>query len=95
MPPHGASLLADITNDGLVTMKDFAAQALYWMTAQSRQPGDLNRDGLVNAADLVLLAEDWLKQKSGPPAADLPIEIEAKAWDFDGLVSKISELVTN
>jgi len=75
IPPHGASLLADITNDGLVTMKDFAAQALYWMTAQSRQlvwaepaeawPGDLNRDGLVDAADLVLLAEDWLKQRSG------------------------------
>jgi len=65
MPPHGASLLADITNDGLVTMKDFAAQALYWMTAQSTQPGDLNRDGLVNAADLILLADDWLKQKSG------------------------------
>jgi len=65
MPPHGASLLADITNDGLVTMKDFAAQALYWMTAQSAQPGDLNRDGLVNATDLVLLAEDWIKQRSG------------------------------
>jgi len=30
MPPHGASLLADLTNDGLVTMKDFAAQAQYW-----------------------------------------------------------------
>ncbi|MFQ6034655.1 MAG: S8 family serine peptidase [Sedimentisphaerales bacterium] len=62
MPPPGASLLADITNDGLVNMKDFAAQALYWMTAQSRQPGDLNRDGLVDSADLILLAEDWLKQ---------------------------------
>ncbi|MFB0525773.1 MAG: hypothetical protein ACETVZ_09535, partial [Phycisphaerae bacterium] len=75
MPPHGASLLADITNDGLVNMKDFAVQALYWMTAQSRQlvwaepaeawPGDLNRDGLVDAADLVLLAEEWLRQRSG------------------------------
>jgi len=79
MPPHDATLLADITNDGLVNMKDFAAQALYWspkdwlngnllnsyqLTITNSMPGDLNRDGLVNAADLVLLAEDWLKHRT-------------------------------
>ena len=66
MAPHGASLLADITNDGLVNMNDFAAQALYLCQPPmtSPIPGDLNRDGLVDAKDLVLLAEDWLKWRT-------------------------------
>jgi len=72
MPPHNATLLADLTNDGLVTMKDFAAQAQCWGINQtgftglySYQPGDLNRDGLVDTADLALLAQDWLRQRAG------------------------------
>lgn len=105
MPPHDGTVLSDITNDGLVSLRDFAAQALSWMTAGSRQPADLNRDSRVDTADLILLAKDWLKYKAGAsPVIGVvsprdgavltqpqgsAIEIEADAWDFDGSVWKV------
>jgi hypothetical protein len=105
IPPHYATVLADITNDGLVTARDFAALSRLWMAKADLLPADLNRDKIVDVADLMLLTRDWLKYRVGaspiisiikPPngalltrgAGDL-IEIEADAWDFDGVVIKV------
>jgi hypothetical protein len=62
MPPYDWTLLGDLTNDGLVNLKDYAFQAADWLNSADQQPGDLNRDSLVDISDLVLLVEDWLKQ---------------------------------
>lgn len=102
MPPHDATVLADITNDGFVTARDFAVCAQFWMTTGDKLPADLNRDKLVDIADVVLLTKDWLKYRSGAspvvsiisPAngallqrsAGDSIEIKVDAWDFDGTV---------
>jgi subtilisin family serine protease len=102
MPPLNGTILGDITNDGLVTAKDFAMQGRSWRAAGNRQPADLNRDGVVDAADVAVLAGDWLRYRAGASptvtvirprhgasieqSPDVPIEIEADAWDFDGFV---------
>ena len=62
MQPHGWMYLADINNDGIVNLADFANQAQDWMTSGSEQPGDLSRDGMINLADVALLAQDWLQE---------------------------------
>ncbi len=64
MPPYDWAILADLTNDGIVNLKDFAGQAQYWMITKSKQPGDLNRDGTVNMTDLALFVQDWLIETS-------------------------------
>jgi hypothetical protein len=105
MPPHHATVLADITNDGFVTARDFSAQARLWMAKGDNLPADLNRDKLVDIADLVLLTKDWLKYRSGAsPVVSIispsdgallqrrqgdSIEIQVDAWDFDGAVLKV------
>jgi len=63
MPPHGWTIPADLTNDGMVNFLDFAYQTQDWLTTASEQPGDLNRDGVVNIMDLAALAENWLQVK--------------------------------
>ncbi|MGA1979599.1 MAG: right-handed parallel beta-helix repeat-containing protein [Sedimentisphaerales bacterium] len=62
MPPYDWALLADLTNDGLIDLADFAYQAADWLNSADQQPGDLNRNNLVDVSDLALLIEDWLKQ---------------------------------
>ncbi len=62
MPPYDWAILGDLTNDGLVNLKDFAFQAANWLSSADQQPGDLNRDSLIDISDLVLLVEDWLRQ---------------------------------
>jgi hypothetical protein len=62
MPPYDWALLADLTNDGLINLTDFAFQAADWLNSADRQPGDLNRDSLVDISDLALLVDDWLEQ---------------------------------
>ncbi len=62
IPPYDWALLADLTNDGLVDLVDFAYQAADWLNSADQQPGDLNRDSLVDVFDLALLVEDWLEQ---------------------------------
>jgi parallel beta-helix repeat protein len=62
IPPYDWTLLADLTNDGLVDLKDYAFQAAGWLNSADQQPGDLNRDGLIDISDLALLVEDWLGQ---------------------------------
>jgi len=62
MAPYDWALISDLTNDGIVNLKDFTAQAKYWLTTENKQPGDLNRNGTVDIADLALLAEDYLKE---------------------------------
>jgi len=106
IPPYGWSLLADINNDGLVNLKDFAFQVQFWMKTESRQPGDLDRNGIVNTADLALLTEDWLKYVKTPvvniimPHNDaifvmqpVEFEIQAVAWGINGSVVKVEFFV--
>ena len=64
MGPHGWALLADLNNDGVVDMLDWAGQAADWLGEQAELPGDLNRDGIVNLADFALLSEDWRRTTS-------------------------------
>ncbi len=78
MPPYEWTLLGDLTNDGIVNMRDFAAQAQYWKRTEkpqkagiikdsvADQPGDLDRDGVVDTTDLTLLIEDWLRYVKPP-----------------------------
>ena len=61
--PMEWSLLADLTNDGIVDINDLAAQVEDWLQNDDEQSGDLNCDGTVNFADFALLAGDWLKLK--------------------------------
>ena len=61
MPPYGWALLADLTNDGVVNLVDFAGQALDWLASGTEQPGDLNRDSIVDITDTAMVAEDWLE----------------------------------
>jgi len=101
--PHGWNLSGDLTNDGNVNMKDFAALIQHWPT-MNEQPGDLNRNGNVDNTDLNLLAKDWLKYVQ-PPSVKIinlnpdeinffygistGIEIEAEAWDSNGSIVKV------
>ncbi|MFC1783872.1 dockerin type I domain-containing protein, partial [Planctomycetota bacterium] len=62
MPPHDWALRADLTNDGIVNLEDFAHQANDWLKTESEQPGDLNRDGTLDILDLALLMQEWLIQ---------------------------------
>ena len=62
--PDNWRLLADLTNDGTVNMKDFASQARGWMESGDEQPGELNHNGVIDIADLALMAEDWLERTS-------------------------------
>lgn len=64
MPPYHWALLADMTNDGLVDFRDYAAQADDWLNPGDSLPGDLNRDSVIDIPDLALIAEDWLKATS-------------------------------
>jgi parallel beta-helix repeat protein len=62
IPPYDWVLLSDLTNDGLVDLKDYAFQAADWLISADQQPGDLDRDSLVDISDLTLFVEDWLGQ---------------------------------
>ncbi|MDD5063913.1 MAG: right-handed parallel beta-helix repeat-containing protein [Phycisphaerae bacterium] len=64
IPPYDWAMLADLTNDGLVDLIDFAYQAADWLNSADSQPGDLSRDSLIGMDDLALLVEDWLTQTS-------------------------------
>ena len=59
--PHGWALLADLTNDRVVDLADFAWQAKDWLASGTEQPGDLNRDGIVDITDAAMVATDWLE----------------------------------
>ena len=61
MPPFDWTLLADLTNDGIVNLEDFANQAIDWQNTNPQQPGDLNRDDTVDINDALLMANGWLK----------------------------------
>ncbi|KPK74647.1 MAG: hypothetical protein AMJ79_13525 [Phycisphaerae bacterium SM23_30] len=65
MPPHGWALRADLTNDGIVNLEDFAHQAHDWLKTDAKLPGDLNRDKTINILDLALLMQEWLREIPG------------------------------
>jgi len=102
LAPHGWNLPGDLTNDGNVNMRDFAAQIQSWTAMENELPGDLNHDGIVNSTDLTLLAKDWLKYIK-PPFVDIiyptpgtviyglstNIEVQADAWDVNGSINKV------
>ena len=102
LAPHGWNLPGDLTNDGNVNMKDFAAQIQSWPALEDEPPGDLNRNGDVDATDLTLLAKNWLKFIKPPfvniiyptpgTVIDGPstnVEIQVDAWDLNGSIVKV------
>ena len=100
MAPRGWSLLADLSNDGIVNFVDLALQVQDWLTTANEQPGNLNRDAAVNMIDFAILAKDWLKRKPFVVKITKPengtyfyhyetIEIEADAWCFCCSVVKV------
>ena len=60
--PAGWSIIADITNDGIVNFEDFAWMAQYFDHRAIGITGDLNRDWLVLLDDLSIISEKWLQQ---------------------------------
>ncbi|MFC1676262.1 right-handed parallel beta-helix repeat-containing protein [Planctomycetota bacterium] len=76
IPSHNWALLADLTNDGIVNLVDFAATATNWQQSQDEQPGDLNRNGIVEISDVALLLEEWLDQTIWYGLPMIPPEIE-------------------
>lgn len=57
--PHGWSLLADVTNDGIVDINDLIVTAERWLSTGNEIPADLSRDLKVNMVDYAILAEEW------------------------------------
>ncbi len=57
--PHGWSLLADITNDGIVDINDLIVTAERWLSTGNEIPTDLSRDLKINMIDFAILAEEW------------------------------------
>ena len=62
--PANWSLLADLTNDGIVDGGDFAYQAKDRYVAGEEYPGDLNRNGYVEIDDIAALFGAWLRTTS-------------------------------
>lgn len=58
--PIDWSLLADLTNDGVVDGQDFAYQAKDHEAPGEERPGDLNRNGAVDMDDVATLIGTWL-----------------------------------
>ena len=59
--PAGWSVIADITNDGIVNLEDFAWMAEYFWHRADGITGDLNRDRIVYFDDLSIMSEKWLQ----------------------------------
>jgi len=64
MPPYDWTLLADLTNDGIVDLVDFGHLAKNWLISSSELPGDLDKNGTVDILDFALLAQDWFEDTS-------------------------------
>ena len=60
----GYWLHADINNDGIANLRDYALFAANWKKTGSNLLGDLDHNNVVDAADLLLFANGWLKTTS-------------------------------
>jgi hypothetical protein len=63
----GTRHLADLNDDNIVNMGDFALMNKDWMKSQGKYVGDISGpngipDGYVNNLDLIALNEEWLSQ---------------------------------
>ncbi|KPK75771.1 MAG: hypothetical protein AMJ79_09800, partial [Phycisphaerae bacterium SM23_30] len=62
--PADWGLKADLTNDGMVDLADYAALVKDWQRQGNLLPADMNQDGTVNLLDLAYLCADWLGRTS-------------------------------
>jgi len=53
--------IADLTNDGSVNGRDFAAFASFWSDSGLELPADMDRNQVVSLTDLMILADNWLE----------------------------------
>ena len=53
--------IADLTNDGSVNGRDFAAFASFWSDSGPELPADMDRNLVVDFIDLMILADNWLQ----------------------------------
>ena len=51
---------ADLNNDGIVNLQDFAIISEIWQGDGSRSRADIDRSGTVDADDLMVFAQQWL-----------------------------------
>jgi hypothetical protein len=97
----------DLNADCIIDFDDvliFSTRWL-WVGPPSSIAEDIVEDGVENFADFARLAEDWLDTWNLPPEVHITkpgdgaqfhssqtVEIEADAWDADGLVVKVEFL---
>jgi len=62
IPPHNWTLLADITNNGIVDNNDLKDFQQFWLDSGSKIPADLSRNHVVNFTDFAIFAYDWLSR---------------------------------
>ena len=60
--PVGWSLLADLTNDGIVDFMDLGHWAENWLGGDFNRPADFDRNAIVNLPDYAPLVHDWLAE---------------------------------
>jgi len=97
-------------NGGRINMGAYGGTAYASMKEMRWSAGDINHDGWINMTDFVVLAEKWLtyepptsnlppevsiiEPQDGAQLYSAEIQIEADAWDVDGLV-RIVEFFAN
>lgn len=55
------AILSDVTNDGIVNLKDYSVLSSIWQNTGSDMPCDFNRNEHVNFGDLTALCDKWLE----------------------------------
>jgi len=100
--PAGDYSSEPIPDGGRINMGAYGGTAYASMKEMRWRAGDINHDGWINMTDFVMMAESWLTYEPPtsniPPVVNIldlhdehvvpyePIQIEADAWDVDGLV---------
>jgi hypothetical protein len=86
----GYWLNADINNDGIANLKDYAYLAANWKKSGSNLWGDLNLDNVVDMRDVSAFSQSWLKATSWykPIAEDINNDGIVNFKDYAQLIAE-------